>query len=211
MARHILNLHYDGLRAAERNELAPSASAQVVPGARLLLGAHANFYLNGIVPDRILEKGPGYEIGDLGRREGSWVADFVINFLSNETSHLLHLAFEVYLFAYIQHWKDGREFADQAERREPYFGSYGGVNEPFIDSVADREHQLRRLSRRTTDAVWHLTAAIGTSASVLTMSLDGRVIAVFDRRYPLNGEQEITEALSVYRQSQPTRRPRYNG
>jgi hypothetical protein len=75
MARHILKLHYDGLRAAARNELAPSASAQVVPGARLLLGAHAHVYLTGVVPERINDKGPGYEIGDLGRREGSWVAD----------------------------------------------------------------------------------------------------------------------------------------
>jgi hypothetical protein len=204
-------LHYDGLRAAATNELAPSASAQVVPGARLLLGAHAHFYLNGVVPDRINDKGPGYEIGDLGRREGSWVADFVINLLSNETSHLIHLAFEVYMLGYMQHWKDGREFDPAFERREPYFGSYGGVNEPFIDAVAEREHQLRRLNRRTGHAVSNLTAAIGTSASVLEMSIDGRVIAVFDRRYPAYGEDEITEAVSFFRQSQPTRRPRYNG
>ena len=69
MARHILKLRYDGLLAS-RNELAPSASKQVVQGAQMFLGAHAHYYLTGIVPERINDKGPGYEITDLARR---WV------------------------------------------------------------------------------------------------------------------------------------------
>ena len=208
MARHILKLHYDGLRAA-RNELAPSASKQVIQGAQLLLGAHAHFYLNGVVPDRINDKSPGYEISDLARRAGSWETDFLINLLSNETSHLIHLAFDVFLISYMQQWKDGRDFADPAfERREPYFSSYGGVNEPFIDAAAEREHQLRRLSRRTGHAMAYLTAPNGTSSSTLEMSIDGRVIAVFDRRYPFYSEDEVAEAVSLFRESQPMKRPR---
>ena len=205
MARHILKLHYDGLRAT-RNELAPSASKQVVQGAQLLLGAHAHFYLNGVVPDRVNDRAPGYEISDLGRHAGSWVADFVINLLSEETSHFIHFAFDFYLLAYMQQWHAGSECKEGPEyvRREPHFGSYGGVNEPFIDAAAEHQHQLRRLSRRTGHAVSSLTAPNGTSSSVLEMSIDGRVAAVFNRRYPLYGEDEITEAVSLFRQTQPS-------
>jgi hypothetical protein len=138
-----------------------------------------------------------------------------INILSNETSHLIHLAFDVFLISYMQQWKDGQEFADPAfERREPYFGSYGGANEPFIDAAAEREHQLRRLNRRTGHAVSNLTAAIGASSSVLEMSIDRRVIAVFDRRYLHYSEEEITEAVTLFRDgAHPghARRMRYDG
>ncbi len=210
MARHILRLHYDGLRAA-RNELAPSASAQIINGARLLLGAHANFYLSGTVPDRVYDKGPGYEISDLARRAGSWEADFAINFISDGTWKLIEIGFDLFLLEYIRGWLEGRAFADPGfERREPYFGSYGGVNEPFIDVAAEREHQGRRLSRRTGEALHYITAPNGTSSSVLEMSIDGRVIAVFDRRLPRYCEDEVAEAVTLFRQTQPPRRPRFN-
>jgi hypothetical protein len=47
----------------------------------------------------------------------------------------------------------------------------------------------------------HMTAPNGTSSSVLEMSFDGQVFAVIDRRIPIYSEKEITEAVSLFRES----------
>ena len=43
-----------------------------------------------------------------------------------------------------------------------------------------------------------MTAPLGTSASTLEMSLDGRLFAVWDRRYFT--EDDITDAVMMFRQ-----------
>ena len=103
MARHILKLRYDGLLAS-RNELAPSASKQVVQGAQVFLGAHAHYYMTGVVPDRINDKGPGYEITDLARRAGSWRADFAISLCADGMWEAMKLDFALFLYESYRAW-----------------------------------------------------------------------------------------------------------
>lgn len=201
MVRHILKLRYDGLLASQ-HELAPSASRQVVPGAQEFLGAHAHYYLSGRVPDRIYEKGPGYEITDLGRHTGSWEAEFAINFLANGVWRVVEIGFGVFLCESYRAWSEGRLYEDPTfERREPFFVRSDGGNEPFLDDFAERRHQQVRLSRRVGHSTAHLSAGIGNSASVLEMSIDDYMFAVIDRRIPFYTEDEVTEGVSLFRQT----------
>ena len=191
MARHILKLRYDGLLAS-RNELAPSASKQVVQGAQMLLGAHAHYYLTGIVPERINDKGPGYEITDLARRADSWRADFAISLCADGMWEAMKLDFGLFVYESYRAWAEGRVYEDPPfESSAPYAGSYDG----------SRQQQRLRLSRRVGQAIALVTAPNGTSAEVLEMSIDGYVFAVIEHRIPVYSEEDVTEAVSRFRES----------
>jgi hypothetical protein len=191
MARHILKLRYDGLLAA-RNELAPSASKQVVQGAQMFLGAHAHYYLSGIVPERINDKGPGYEITDLARRAGSWRADFAVSLCADGMWEAMKLDFGLFVYESYRAWAEGRVYEDPPfETSEPYAGSYDG----------SRQHQRLRLSKRVGQSIALITAPNGTSASVLEMSIDSFVFAVIEHRIPVYSEEDVTEAVSRFRET----------
>lgn len=168
----------------------------------MLIGAHAHYYLTGAVPDRIYDKGPGYEIADLGRRVGSWQADFAINFLASGMWDVISFGFGIFVYDSIRAWSEGRLFEDPPfERREPHFGAADGGNEPFLDRLAAQRPQQLRLSRRLGNSLGHLTTGLGTTASVLEIMIDGQLIAVFDRRVPYYSEGEVTEGVSLFRQT----------
>jgi hypothetical protein len=208
MARHFFNLRYDGLLAAY-NELATSASKQAVEGAQMLLGAHAHYYLTGRVPQRIYDKGPGYEITDLARRAGSWEADFSVNLFSEGVWDAGKYAFPSLIYDSYRAWVYGRVYDDPPfERRQPYLGAHGGANEPSFDPVATRRQQQERLSRRVGRAIAHMTAGIGTSASMLEMTIDDHTFAVIECRVPLWSEDEVAEGVSLFRQAADAARRR---
>jgi hypothetical protein len=56
-----------------------------------------------------------------------------------------------------------------------------------------------------------MTAGIGTSASVLEMTIDDHTFAVLECRVPLWNEDEVTEGVSLFRQTaEAARRRRMN-
>lgn len=209
MARHFFKLRYDGLLAS-RSELAPSASKQVVEGAQMFLGAHAHYYLVGRIPERINDKGPGYEITDLARRAGSWEAHFAISVIGAGAGDVAGNAFAVLVYDSYRAWAQGRVYEDPPiQYRDAYLGACGPSHEPFPGP--ERRYQQERLHRRVGRAVAHMTAGIGTSASALELTIDDHMFAVLDRRVPLVSEDEVTEGLSLFRQSmEGARRRRLN-
>ncbi len=204
MARHYFNLRYDGLLASH-HELATSASKQAVEGAQMFLGAHAHYYLTGRVPQRINDKGPGYEITDLARQAGSWEADFAINLFAEGPRDAAQYAFPVLIFDSYRAWSQGRVYREPPfERREPLL-SGSAVSE------LERHQQQELLSRRVGQAVAHMSAAIGSSASVLELTIDDHVFAVIDGRVPRWSADEITEGVSLFRKTvEAARRRRLN-
>jgi hypothetical protein len=209
--RHFFNLRYDGLLASHR-ELATSASKQAVEGTQMFLGAHAHYYLTGRVPQRVNDKGPGYEITDLARHAGSWEADFAINIFAEGAWDAVTYAFPALIYDSYRAWAQGRVYEDPPfERREPFLGHGSGPSEPSLDPVAARRLQQERLSRRVDRAIAHMTAGIGTSASVLEMTIDGHTFAVIECRVPLWSEAEVAEGVSLFRQTaEAARRRRMN-
>jgi hypothetical protein len=209
MARHFLNLRYDGLLATH-HELAPSASKQAVEGAQMFLGAHAHYYLNGSVPQRIYDKGPGYEITDLARTAASWEADFAISLSDDLVSDVSGQSFPILLYDSYRAWAQGRVYEDPPiAQRDPHFGMLSATDDDYLD--AERRHQQERLYRRVGRAVAHMTAGIGTSASVLELTIDDHMFAILDRRVPLVTVDEVTEGVSLFRQTvEAARRRRLN-
>ena len=78
MTKHILSLRYDGLDAATHHGIGTAGSKQVIGGAQILLGAHAHYYSGGKVPDRVDDRGAGFKILDVGRRQGSVIFDIAL-------------------------------------------------------------------------------------------------------------------------------------
>lgn len=204
MARHFFNLRYDG-HLASRSELASSAAKQVIEGAQMFLGAHAHFFLTGTVPQRINDKAPGYEITHLASATDSWEADFSINLLAEEGWDGDKHAFAVFIYDSYRAWVRGRVYEDPPLLyRDPYFGTCSVSVEQAYDP--ERRRQQEHLYHRVGRAVAHMTAGLGTSASVLEMSIDGHMFASVDRRIPFVTEQEVTEGVSLFRQSREATR-----
>jgi hypothetical protein len=196
MARHVLNLRYDGLRAT-RGELRTGVSKQVIQGAQMFLGAHGHYFLSAAVPDRISDKAPGFEIMDLARERGSWEAEFAIDLQANGVWEAIKFGFGLFLHQSYRAWADGRLFEDPlVERRSP--AARTGMNEPGLHSLSARQLHQERLSARIGQSMVLITAPLGTSAATLEMSLDGRLFAVWDRRYLT--EDDITDAVMQFRQ-----------
>jgi hypothetical protein len=196
MARHVLNLSYDGLRAT-RGELRTGVSKQVVQGAQMFLGAHGHYFLSGEVPDRISDRAPGFEIVDLARERGSWEAEFAIDLQANGIWEVVKFGFGAFLHQSYRAWAEGQLFEEPpVARREPGL-SAPGVSEPLFASISARQFQEERLAVRIGQAVVLMTAPLGTSAATLEMSLDGRLFAVWDRRYFT--EDDITDAVMQFR------------
>lgn len=208
MARHFLKLRFNGLLASH-NELATSASKRVVEGAQVFLGAHAHYYLTGVVPQRINDKAPGYEITDVVRNAGSWEANFVIDILAEDERDADKYAFPVLIHDSYRAWAQGRVYEDPlALYRDPYFGTCSVPVERQYDP--ERRLQQEHLYRRVGRAVANMTVGIGTSASVLEMSIDGHMFASIDQRVPLVSEEEVTEGISLFRQTLEATRRRLN-
>ncbi len=193
MQRHILRLRYDGLRA-ETGELAPSASKQVIAGAQMFLGAHAHYFTEARIPDRILDRTHSYEIGDLARRRGSWEADFALNILANGVWDVVKFGFGLFVLQSYKAWSEGRLFEDPPyERIEPILEMRGSQNWQFIDLEAERFEQRRRLFARVSDAMALITAPNGSSSTYVEIFLDDQQLGTIERR--VFAEADITAAV----------------
>ncbi len=174
----------------------------------MLLGAHAHYYLTGRVPQRINDKGPGYEITDFARQADGWQADFAVNIFAEGVWDAVKYAFPSLIYDSYRAWVHGRVYEDPPfERREPHLASYGEKGKRFVDTAIRRLHQ-ERLSRRVGRAIAHMTAGIGTSASVLEMTIDGHAFGVIDCRVPLWSEEDVAEGVSLFRQREEAARRR---
>ena len=206
--RHYLNLRFSGLLASH-NELATSASKRVVEGAQLFLGAHAHYYLTGTVPQRINDRGQGYEITDLARAANSWEAEFAINLFEEKSRDVDKYAFPVLIDDSFRAWAQGHVYEDPPSLyRDPYFGTCSVAVEPLYDP--EHRRQQEHLYHRVGRALANMTTAIGTSASVLEMSIDGHMFASINRRVPLVTEEEVTEGVSRFRETIEAARRRLN-
>lgn len=201
MDQHILSLRYDGLDAAAYNGIGTAGSKQVVSGAQMFLGACAHYYIDGVVPDRINDRGAEFVIRDIGRRQGSLVMDFAIGLTASATWDVLNsiygfdrMAVEAY-----QAWKEGRIFEDPPYERRQRSLQGPRMNQPVLDAGLAQEYQRRRLYQRTGQAVAYITAPIGITASVVDLSINGYRFDTLRARVP-SGEH-IDEWLRAYREA----------
>lgn len=199
MERHILSLRYDGLDAATENGIGTAGSKQVIAGAQMFLGAHAHYYLGATVPDKINDHAPGYFIRDLGRRQGSLIAEFLVGLATCATWEVAKYAYNTFTLESYAAAKAGRLIEEPPfERRQPSLRGYGGMNEPVFDTTAAREYQRRRLYQRTRQSMAYMTAPLGITASVVELSLDGYHFDTLSGRQA-SGE-DIDEWLQLFRE-----------
>lgn len=176
MFRHVLVLRYNGRRAAY-GALAPSASKQVVTGAQMLLGALAHYYVDGRVPEKINDSARGFFIEDLSRIDGCRAAEFEIYVTANSMWDSDRVSFSQLVEATYRAWKRGEPLERlPIARRQAVLAVSENLNEAvFAEEGPDRE-QRRKLYDRISDAMWFITAPLGSSASVLEIFLDDKLI-----------------------------------
>lgn len=197
MTKHILSLRYDGLDAASHHGIGTAGSKQVIGGAQILLGAHAHYYSGGKVPERVDDRGEGFKILDVGRRQGSVIFDIALLITAKAIWDVAdtHYGFERFLAESYTAHRAGKLFKQPPhQRREAGPGS----NSPLPDLDYAREHERRRLLQRMQQAVSLISAPLGITASVLEVSIDGKRIDTIRARQP--GGSDIHEWLQAFRQ-----------
>ncbi len=197
MKKHLLSLRYDGLDAARHHGIGTAGSKQVIGGAQMLLGAHAHYYIGGRVPDRVDDRGDGFKILDVGRREDPIVFDFALLITANPIWNAAdaHYGFDRFLAESHAAHRAGKLFKEPPhERRDAQ--STGNSPLPDLDYVRDNER--RRLLQRTQQALSFISAPLGITASVVEVSIDGNHIDTMRARQP--GGSDIHEWLQAFRQ-----------
>jgi hypothetical protein len=197
MAKHILSLRYDGLDAATHHGIGTAGSKQVIGGAQILLGAHAHYYTAGRVPERVDDRGEGFKILDVGRRQGSIIFDIALLITGKPIWEVAETqyGFDRFLAASYGAHRAGKLFDEPPHRRRDVPGA---VNAPVPGLDYAREHERRRLLQRTQAAVGFISAPLGITASVVEVSIDGHRLDTLRARQP--GGSEIHEWLQAFRQ-----------
>lgn len=160
----------------------------------MFLGAHAHYYLEGRIPEKINDHSRSFEIEDLARERKCWIADFAVNIFANAVWDAAQFGFGVFVWESYRAWTEGRLFEPPPfERREPLLSIPGGTNEQIFDPQTWDIQQRRRLNQRISDAMPLLTAPNGTSSSQLEIIMDGQLLDRIDDR--LKTDELITDAL----------------
>jgi hypothetical protein len=197
MKKHLLSLRYDGLDAASHHGIGTAGSKQVIGGAQILLGAHAHYYIGGKVPDRVDDRGEGFKILDVGRRQGSIIFDIALLITAKAIWDVAETQYGFDRFlteSYAAH-RAGRPFEEPPyERRQ----EASGRNSPVPDLDYARDYERRRLLQRTQQAVSFISAPLGITASVVEVSIDGDRLDTLRARQP--GGSNINEWLQAFRQ-----------
>lgn len=206
MEQHILSLRYDGLDAATHNGIGTAGSKQVIVGAQMFLGAHAHYYLDGTVPDRINDRAAGFAIRDIGRRQGSLIMEFAMGLLGSAVWDVANAiyGFDRMALESYKAFKARRVFEDPPYEWRQRSLQGPGMNEPVFDSALAREYQRRRLFQRTKQSVAYMTAPIGVTASFVELSINGRHFDTLNGR--MASGEDIDEWLQVFRESNGTGR-----
>ncbi len=197
MTKHILSLRYDGLDAATHHGIGTAGSKQVIGGAQILLGAHAHYFTGGKVPERVDDRGEGFKILDVGRRQGSIIFDIALLITAKAIWDIdeTHYGFDRFLAESYAAHRAGKLFKEPPyERRQAAPAGYS----PLPDLDYAREYERRRLLQRTQQAVSFISAPLGITASVVEVSIDGRRVDTMHARRP--GTTDIHEWLQAFRQ-----------
>jgi hypothetical protein len=196
MTKHILSLRYDGLDAATHHGIGTAGSKQVIGGAQILLGAHAHYYTGGKVPERVDDRGEGFKILDVGRREGSLIFDIALLLTGQAIWYVTEAQYGFDRFladSYAAH-RAGRPFEEPPYERR---ASVATGKAPLADLDYAREHERRRLLQRTQQAVSFISAPLGITAASLEVSIDGKRVDSMQARQP--GGSDINAWLQAFR------------
>jgi hypothetical protein len=203
MSTHRLKLEYDGLTASE-NCMPTSLEKQITEGAQIFLAAHATYFTEGRVPDRLMDRSCYYQIQDIRQRPGCWIAEYDLTIAAaggyflgigrDLAKDYLKKAFQELIRHSYQAWKNGRPIVGTPfERIVPTLNMPSERNAPVFDFEAEEEGQRRRLYARVDFGLSKVTAPIGRAATHVDISFDDeRLDRIKQRTY---SEAEIEEAL----------------
>ncbi len=200
MKKHLLSLRYDGLDAAKHQGIGTAGSKQVIGGAQILLGAHAHYYAGGKVPERVDDRGEGFKILDVGRRQGSIIFDIALMLSANAIWDVANAeyGFDRFLADSYAAYRSGRPFQRPPYELRQLSVDVPGSKSPLHDLNYAREYERRRLLQRTQQAVSFISAPLGITASEVEVSIDGNRVDVMRARQPGGGN--INEWLQAFRQ-----------
>jgi hypothetical protein len=126
-----------------------------------LLGAHAHYYTGGKVPDRVDDRGEGFKILDVGRRQGSLIFDIALLLTGKPIWDVAETQYGFDRFlaeSYAAH-RARRLFEEPPyERRQAAPAGHS----PLPDLDYAREYERRRLLQRTQQAVSFISAPLGS-------------------------------------------------
>jgi len=210
MIVHKFKLVYDGLDAAE-NRMPQSLKNQIGEGMERYVGAQLCYLVEGRVPNRIMGQTSFYKLHDFQERPACWIAEMDITasvaslaggfILRDVIGGLVGDALREHAKAAVKEFfkecytalKD-RRLIDHppVERIEPIL-SMLGANMPFVDDVAEQELQKRRLYRRMSDGMAHITAPIRRAATQVDVWFDDIQLDHIEHRH--YSDDEIESAL----------------
>ena len=104
----------------------------------------------------------------------------------------MKLDFGLFVYESYRAWAEGRVYEDPPFER---------ASHTRAATTGRRQHQRLRLSKCVGQSIALVTAPNGTSASVLEMSIDSYVFAVIEHRIPVYSEEDVTEAVSRFRET----------
>jgi hypothetical protein len=200
MKKHLLSLRFDGLDAAKHHGIGTAGSKQVIGGAQILLGAHARYYAGAKVPDRVDDRGEGFQILDVGRRGDTVTFDIALLVTAKsiwDTADAPY-GFDRFLAASYAAYRAGKLFEDPPYQRRRLSLEAPGGKYPAQDPAFVGDYERRRLQQRTQQAVGFISAPLGITASVVELSIDGNHIDTIRARQP--GASNINEWLQAFRE-----------
>ena len=187
-----------------------SLEKQITDGAQIFLGAHASYFIDKRVPDRIMDRTSGFQIQDMRQRQGCWIAEYDVIFAGVAGAYLWDLGkdlakdylkktFQQLIHSSYEAWTHrcpivGTPF----ERIEPVLELPAQQNVPVFDFDAEDEFQRRRLYNRVDESFSKMTAPIGRAASHVELWFDERRLGAHKRR--VFTDSEITEAVLSLKQ-----------
>lgn len=200
-----LALRYSGI-LADRAEMDPTDAHNVIEGGKRFLAAHAYFYVDGVVPERLFSHTQEFQIRFRGTQSGSLIYDLVINVGGSAIYDVLRFSFEAFLVHSFLTWREGRKLEEPGHfRMQPMLeGRY--VNHPTFDVSPERDRECEKLAERITQAMGQMTMPIGRSAARLDLSLNGKNLGTWDRRLRSWTEEDIAVAVRSLRRQGPSLR-----
>lgn len=210
MAIHRLKLVYDGLAAAD-SRMPVSLEKQVTFGAQILLGAHAAYFTECAVPDRIMDRSRHYQLsdvrsGDVRANRFPWAAEYHLEILGLGTFDLNEVVWDLaqerigdelvrFLHQSIAAWMQRRPAAASPHARlAALLDTPPSPRHPILDLDGAEAEQRHRLYQRTDEAMARITTPLGRAATGLDIWLDGELLTQFERR--VFTDEDIARALS---------------
>lgn len=214
MTVHRLKLVYDGLDAADHH-MPQSLERQVAEGLQIFAGAQVSYFVEGRVPDRIMDRTKYYQLHDFRQRPACWIAEMDISIVpdilvygyflrhvaqgivkeivGDAAKDIIRQALRDFFVGSIRDWKARRLITHpEFERVEPVL-SMPSVNVPVFDDHVQQEEQKRRLYARMNYAMAKITAPIHRAATHVDIWFDDVRLDHIDQRF--YSDEEIMEAL----------------